>query len=87
MPRAEWDDDDEPQGMDCSGGSYAPEGDEAGELWCPKCSAVMYADATRCPSCEEYVTPGAKPTKGLPWWVWVGLIVVLAAMIGGAFLR
>jgi hypothetical protein len=64
---------------------YAPEADEAGELWCPKCGAVMYADASLCRKCDEYVTPGARPSRAMPLWIWVTLIVVLLAMIAGAF--
>ena len=73
MPGTEGDDDAD---------SYSPESEEAGELWCPNCSALMYADATRCPSCGDHVTPGAKPSQGLPWWVWLGVILLLAAIAG-----
>ncbi len=53
MPRT-LDDDPEGQEEDDDFGAgeadYAPEADEAGELWCPKCGAVMYADASLCPA-------------------------------------
>lgn len=60
--------------------------DEAGELWCPKCGAVMYADAVRCPACEEYVTPGLPPRKGWSAWVWIVAILLIAALAAGALL-
>ena len=40
---------------------YHPEADEAGELWCPLCGAVVYADAVQCPKCGEFMTPGLPP--------------------------
>ena len=61
---------------------YAPEAEDAGDLWCPKCGALMYADAVRCPSCGDYVTPGARPSRGHPWWVWLGVALLVAATIG-----
>lgn len=60
---------------------YPPEADEAGELWCPECGAVLYADSTRCPRCKEYVTPGARPGGAMPAWVWVGMGVLAAAVL------
>ena len=66
---------------------YSPEADEAGELWCPKCGAVMYADATLCPTCNEYVTPGAKPRASMPAWMWIGLALALLVLLAMAFLR
>ncbi len=66
---------------------YSPEADEAGELWCPKCGAVMYADATLCPACHEYVTPGPKPAASMPTWMWVGLGLLALAMLALLFFR
>jgi len=56
--------------------------DDAGELWCPKCGAVMYADAPLCPACGEYVTPGLPPRRSFPWWIWLGVALLVAATIG-----
>jgi hypothetical protein len=64
---------------------YAPEADEAGELWCPKCGAVMYADAVRCPACEEYVTPGLPPSKRSPLWIRIGAALLLLALVAALF--
>jgi hypothetical protein len=86
MPRTDsLPDDGEPdEGPEDEGyeAEYHPEAEDAGDLWCPKCSAVMYADSTRCPSSEEYVTPGAKPVRGHPWWIWLGLVLLVLAAIG-----
>ena len=61
---------------------YAPEAEDAGELPCPKCGAAMYGDAVRCPICGTYVTPGAKPSSGHPWWIWLGVALLVAATLG-----
>ena len=52
---------------------YHPEADDPGDFWCPKCAAPMFGDATLCSKCGDYVTPGAKPSHPMPWWVWAGL--------------
>ena len=60
--------------------------DEAGELWCPLCGAVMYADAPLCPRCGEYVTPGLPPRRGMSRWVWVVAVILAVALAAGALL-
>jgi predicted RNA-binding Zn-ribbon protein involved in translation (DUF1610 family) len=62
---------------------YAPEADDAGVFWCPKCGAEMYGDAGRCPSCGDDVTPGARPSSAMPGWVWAGLVLIGLAMLAG----
>jgi hypothetical protein len=62
---------------------YSPEAGEAGEFSCPKCAALMYADAVRCPECGEYVTPGALPPLRRHAWLWIGLVLLLAAVAAG----
>lgn len=61
---------------------------EAGELWCPKCGAVMYADADRCPSCGDYVTPGARRS---PLWIRAAaillILLIVAGLLASLFLR
>lgn len=59
--------------------------DDAGILWCPNCGAEMYGDSTRCAACGDYVTPGARPSK--PWWIWAGLIAIVAAILLGGLLK
>lgn len=75
MPRTQAEEDDD-------GSDYVPEAGEAGELWCPKCGAVMYADAARCPACEEYVTPGLPPSRSNPW-MRIGAALLLLLLVAG----
>jgi hypothetical protein len=91
MPRTQAGDGDEDEGDDFGGyeSEYHPEADDAGELWCPKCGAVMYAGADLCPKCNEYVTPGAAPSKSMPVWMWIVgvaiLLLILGAVVGAFF--
>jgi hypothetical protein len=62
---------------------YHPGGDEAGELWCPKCGAVMYADSELCPRCNQFVTPGARRQGPMPKWLWVTGVVLLFLAVAG----
>ena len=90
MPRTLPDDPDDPDGEDeedVGESEYAPEADEAGELWCPKCGAVMYADASLCPSCGDYVKPGLPPRRALPLWMWMVGLLILLLILGGLVLR
>jgi predicted nucleic acid-binding Zn ribbon protein len=57
---------------------YHPEADEAGELWCPLCGAGVHADASRCPACGDYMTPGQPPRrKGPLGWIVVAIVVLV----------
>jgi hypothetical protein len=88
MPRTEAGDPDEGDDFGEDEPEYHPEADDAGELWCPKCGAVMYAGADLCPKCNEYVTPGARPSAPMPLWMWVigvGLLLLVLAGLAGAF--
>jgi len=65
---------------------YRPEAEDAGILWCPQCGSEMYGDATRCPSCGDYVTPGHHSSPGsMPWWMWAIVILVGLALLAGMF--
>jgi predicted RNA-binding Zn-ribbon protein involved in translation (DUF1610 family) len=81
-PESEYDDEEE----DYSGaGEYSPESQDAGTFKCPKCSAEIYGDSPRCPSCGDYVTPGNRSTAAaLPRWVWIVAVLVILALIAGA---
>ncbi len=63
--------------------SYSPEADDAGILWCPSCGAEMYGDATRCPTCGDFVTPGSRGRSGTPWWIWAGLLALGLSLLAG----
>jgi hypothetical protein len=58
--------------------AYTPEADDPGELWCPACGAVIYADAVRCPACEQYVTPGRPPAPA--WKRILAVVLILLAL-------
>ena len=60
-----------------------PEADDPGIFWCPKCGSEMYGDSSRCARCGDYVTPGARPRTPTPWWIWAGIALVVAALLGG----
>jgi hypothetical protein len=62
---------------------YHPEQDDPGILWCPNCGGEMHGDSTRCPKCGDYVTPGARPSGSMPWWIWLGLILIGVGMAIG----
>jgi hypothetical protein len=80
-PSGDFDGDDEPfEGYEPE---YHPEADDPGVFWCPKCGAEMYGDSSRCPKCEEFVTPGARPSTPTPWWIWAFIGVLALALVGG----
>jgi predicted nucleic acid-binding Zn ribbon protein len=62
---------------------YHPVADDPGVFWCPKCGAEMYGDASLCSKCGDYVKPGARPRAAAPWWIWVGLVLIVLLMLGG----
>lgn len=75
--------DDEDDSFDSLPPDYPSEADDAGVFWCPKCGVEMYGDASRCPSCGDYVTPGARPSTSTPWWIWAGILLISLALLGG----
>lgn len=81
-PESEDDDEEE----DYSGEpEYSPESGDEGTFKCPSCSAEIYGGSSRCPTCGDYVTPGARSTSAsLPRWMWVAVVVVILALIAGA---
>ena len=78
MTKRTFDSDDD---FDSDEPEYHPEPD-AGVFWCPSCGAEMYGDSTRCPTCGDYVTPGARGASGRPWWVWAGLLALGVGVAG-----
>ncbi len=81
--------DELPEGEDFREEEFAdPEGEGDETSPCPKCGASIHADAVRCASCGDYVTPGAateRPKEFLPWWVWLGLLLAGALAVGLLF--
>ena len=74
-------DDEDPSEADSP--DYSPEADDPGVFWCPKCGSEMFGDAGRCPTCGDYVTPGARPSSRTPAWIWAGLVLIGLAMLAG----
>lgn len=55
---------------------------------CPECGAEVYVDAVRCPQCGTYVTHDNRPWSSRPWWwVLLGVVGVLAAILALAGFR
>jgi len=77
------DPDDEPDNYEPEEFEYSPEQDDPGVFWCPKCGAEMYGDSTRCAKCGDFVTPGARPKTAIPWWIWLGIILVGSTLAAG----
>jgi hypothetical protein len=49
---------------------------------CPDCGAEIYEDTPRCPICGRYVTHQAGVWSGRPgWWILLGLLGILAAIL------
>ena len=88
---SEGDSDEEDDFSDAGEPEYHPEADDAGEFWCPRCGGEMYGDATRCPRCGDFVTPGTRPSAPMPKGMWIGIvgigILLLAALVGAAVLN
>ena len=52
---------------------------------CPYCREQVYEEAQYCPRCENDISAEDR-RDGKPLWVWVGLILALAASLLAAFL-
>lgn len=73
-----WADDDEDDDLDVEG----PEDDEDETTApCPYCHAPVYDDAERCPSCGRYLSKEDAPRAPKPWWIVLGALAALAAML------
>jgi len=48
---------------------------------CSQCGADVYEDAVACPVCGHYLTPETAVFSGKPgWWIFLGLLGVLATV-------
>ena len=62
--------------------SYGFDDEENEVLPCPSCGLPVYEDAERCPHCGDWIMPLAA-ASGRPFWVRiVGVIVVIALLLG-----
>jgi hypothetical protein len=48
---------------------------------CPYCGKDMYEDAPRCPHCGQYITAEDAPPRRMPWWIILGFLLCLCAVI------
>ena len=56
--------------------------DSTDMVTCPQCGAEIYADAVRCPVCENYVTHGSHALSDRPlWWILLGLAGIVAVLL------
>jgi hypothetical protein len=51
---------------------------------CPYCRRLIYADAVRCPHCENYLSTedAAASPAGHSWWIILGVLVCLVLVAG-----
>ena len=47
---------------------------------CPYCRKPVHEQAEICHHCGRYIVEADAP-RGYPWWVWVGLILCLVAVL------
>ncbi|MEN6450071.1 MAG: hypothetical protein ABFC96_06245 [Thermoguttaceae bacterium] len=56
--------------------------DEEGEtVPCRYCGAEIYEDSVRCPRCGAYISEEDSPASPKPWWIIIGVLFCLAAVI------
>ena len=48
---------------------------------CPYCHAAVYHMAEVCPKCKSYISEEDAPARRKPWWIIVGVVLVLGAML------
>lgn len=55
--------------------------DEDATIPCPYCGRPIYDDAPRCPHCENYLSDEEAAPARQPWWVILGVILVLLLVL------
>ena len=48
---------------------------------CPYCRREIYEDSVRCPHCGQYISEEDSPPGDKPWWLIVGALLCLAAIL------
>ncbi len=48
---------------------------------CPYCGREIYEDSVRCPNCGAYISDEDAPPGRKPWWIIIGVLLCLAAML------
>jgi hypothetical protein len=68
---------DEPQQADID--ELGDDGSDT--LACPSCGREIYEDSDRCPYCGNWVVLCGSAECRRPWWKWVLIPLVVAAML------
>ncbi len=55
--------------------------DDSPTIPCPYCGREIYEDAPRCPYCGQYISDEDAPAKRPPWWVILGVLLCLCAIL------
>lgn len=81
--------DDDFAAEDSAGDPYDnnPYADDSPDLIdCPVCGAEIHEDSLQCPRCGDYLTADTSHWSGRSWW-WtaLGLLGILAVLLGLAF--
>lgn len=51
--------------------------DEPAEMSCPSCRAVVTEDTSKCPHCDDWITPVDSAAAGPKRWIYVLAIVIM----------
>ena len=81
MSRSRPDDDPDDDEDDLPEGVYYDSDDTPETVPCPYCREPVYEDAQYCPRCENYLSREDAPADRKPMWIWICLILGLAAML------
>jgi hypothetical protein len=78
--------DDSSDGYDGAEDSDADD-DEDGEptVPCPYCRREIHEDALQCPYCQQYISDVDAPARPKPWWLLLGVGLVIYAMFRWMF--
>ena len=56
-------------------------GDDRDTVPCPFCGRAVYEFADVCPRCRNFIGGSDETARRKPWWVVVGIVLTLAAML------
>ena len=70
-----WDEDD----LDAD--DWDDQDDDEPTVPCPYCRREIFEDSVRCPHCGEYISEEDAPPGKKPWWIIVGALLGLAAIL------
>jgi len=50
-------------------------------MQCPYCHREIFEDSPQCPHCGQYIVEDDLASGGKPWWIVVGVLLCLAAIL------